>query len=613
MRTPALAAALVLAASTSTISLQFAPPPPARALPKDVVERSAPKPRPPAADPARPDVPAKAPLKRAPVIAEAEKYAASLPEAATAPLPSVARSRPGVTVAPSACLAAKPPGTAPKTDDGTPAAPGTTTPGNTTPGATTPGSEPATGATTPGTTTPGVTAPGSEPATGATAPGATAPGTRAPGATTPGVTAPGSEPAFGATAPGATTPETGVTPGATAPGAEAASGANTPGVTAPKAGAAPRTITPGATVPEAKAVLGAASAKSEEDTVTGENTPVPPGNERTPETKRAPAQYDFSKPNIVAPRLQVPWGLAFLPDGSALVSERGTARILKLRPGSAAEPVGTVPGVSASGEGGLLGIAVSPEYAQDGLVYAYFTSSSDNRIVRFKLGGTITPQVVRSGIPKSSIHNGGRIAFGPDGMLYAGTGDAATTSNAQNPASLAGKILRMTPDGQAPADNPTAGSLVYSLGHRNVQGLAWGQGRMYAAEFGQNRFDEINEIVAGGNYGWPNVEGTGGGPTYRDPIVVWATSEASPSGLAFSCDRLYAAALRGTRLWQVPLNGETPTSALQGAYGRLRTVSVGPDGWLWVTTSNRDGRGSPTPDDDRVVRFPPVAGAPTGG
>ena len=321
--------------------------------------------------------------------------------------------------------------------------------------------------------------------------------------------------------------------------------------------------------------------------------------------------FDFSRPEVLATGLTVPWGLAFLPDGSALVSERTSARILRVRPGAAPVEVARLSGVQPAGEGGLLGLAVSPSYAEDGYVYAYYTAASDNRIVRFTLAPAPQQEVILSGIPKSSIHNGGRIHFGPDGMLYAGTGDGGQTSNAQNPQSLGGKILRMRPDGTAPADNPLAGSVVYTLGHRNVQGLGWSDGRMYASEFGQNTWDEINYIVPGGNYGWPQVEGPGGGSTFRAPIVTWATSEASPSGVAIADGILYAAALRGQRLWQVPLDGNggtagSPTAVLQGAYGRLRTAGVDQQGRLWVMTSNRDGRGTPVSTDDRIVRFPPA-------
>jgi glucose/arabinose dehydrogenase len=323
------------------------------------------------------------------------------------------------------------------------------------------------------------------------------------------------------------------------------------------------------------------------------------------------AGFDFSRPEVVATGLEVPWGLAFLPDGSALVAERVRARILRVQPGRQPVEVARVPGVAPAGEGGLLGIALSPTFATDNLVYAYFTASGDNRIVRFPLDDPAAQQPILTGLPKGTIHNGGRIAFGPDGNLYAGAGDAGQTANAQNRNSLGGKILRMRPDGGVPPGNPF-GTVVYSLGHRNVQGLAWdGAGRLYATEFGQDTFDEVNLITAGGNYGWPTVEGRADDPRFINPIVVWTTDEASPSGAAIANGTLFAAALRGTRLWLVPLDGNggagTPAPELQGTFGRLRTVEVAPDGTLWVATSNRDGRGSPTATDDRIIRFPATA------
>ncbi|GAA4228382.1 PQQ-dependent sugar dehydrogenase [Actinomadura meridiana] len=330
-------------------------------------------------------------------------------------------------------------------------------------------------------------------------------------------------------------------------------------------------------------------------------------------TTAANPAFDFAKPDVVASNLTVPWGVAFLPDGSALVSERTTARILQVRPGSQPTEVAKLSGVTPTGEGGLLGLAVSPNYKEDGYVFAYYTTSSDNRIVRFKLAASPQQEVIYSGIPKNSFHDGGRIHFGPDGMLYAGTGDAGNSAKAQDPNSPSGKILRMQMDGSPAPGNPTPNSVVYTLGHRNVQGLAWGNGQMYNAELGNNAWDEINNIVKGDNYGWPNVEGKGGEPTYHDPIAVWATREASPSGAAVAGDTLYAGALGGRRLWTVPLDGKggssgTPTAVLNGTYGRIRTVELGPDGYLWITTSNRDGRGSPAATDDRVIRFPKTAG-----
>ncbi|MDD6793345.1 MAG: PQQ-dependent sugar dehydrogenase [Thermobifida fusca] len=316
----------------------------------------------------------------------------------------------------------------------------------------------------------------------------------------------------------------------------------------------------------------------------------------------------------VASGLHVPWAVAFLPDGAALVSERDSGRVLRVAPDGAVAEAGTVPGVVPQGEGGLLGLAVSPDFVTDSLVYAYLTTESDNRIIRMPYDperGFGTAEVVVDGIPKADLHNGGRLAFGPDGTLYAGTGDAGRPELAQDTDSLAGKILRMTPDGAPVADAPF-GNLVHSYGHRNVQGLAWDEdGTLYATEFGQNTVDEVNVIVKGGNYGWPEVEGIGGAPEYTDPVVTWSTEEASPSGAAIAGGALWVAALRGERLWRVPLTGDAaepvraPEALLVGDYGRLRAVEAEPGGQaIWVTTSNRDGRGDPDADDDRILRLP---------
>jgi glucose/arabinose dehydrogenase len=308
--------------------------------------------------------------------------------------------------------------------------------------------------------------------------------------------------------------------------------------------------------------------------------------------------------------LEVPWGIAFLPDRSALIAERTTGRIVKVGPnGGRPRLVMRVPGVVPDGEGGLLGLAVSPSYATDRLVYAYFTSATDNRIVRFRLGGS--PEPILTGLEKAAIHDGGRIAFGPDGMLYAGVGDAGNTANAQDPGSDNGKILRMRPDGSIPGDNPFQGSRVWSYGHRNVQGLAWdAAGRLWATEFGQNRFDEVNLIRKGRDYGWPTVEGRGSthGGRFVNPKVAWPTSESSPSGAAIVGSTLYVGALAGQRLWRIPLRGTAtgrPAALLHGRFGRLRTVVRAPDGSLWISTSNRDGRGQPRSGDDRIIRLRP--------
>ncbi len=314
----------------------------------------------------------------------------------------------------------------------------------------------------------------------------------------------------------------------------------------------------------------------------------------------------------IATGLHVPWGIAFLPgrNGDALVAERTTGKIIRVaRPGGRKKVVMQVPGVDTqAGEGGLLGLAVSPHYAQDKLVYAFYTGASDNRIVRFTLGGR--PRVVLKGIKRGTIHDAGRIAFGPDGKLYATTGEAGEAGLAQDRGSLNGKILRMNADGSVPAGNPFPGSLVWSYGHRDPQGIAWdSRGRLWSAEFGQDRFDEVNLIRKGHNYGWPVVEGRGDtrGGRFVNPKVTFHTSQASPSGDAIRGHYLYVAALRGESLYRIRLRGASagrPVRMLNGRYGRLRTVVKAPDGSLWVSTSNRDGRGQPQAGDDRIIRIP---------
>ncbi len=329
-------------------------------------------------------------------------------------------------------------------------------------------------------------------------------------------------------------------------------------------------------------------------------------------------------PVEVAAGLAAPWSIAFAGP-TALISERDTGNVLELTdpgtPQGGTQPVGTqlagsrlvgtVPGVAHLSEGGLLGLAVYRAGSGPSLLYAYFTADQDNRILRFPLTGSAgsyglgAAETVFTGIPKAANHNGGRIAFGPDGMLYVTTGDAGDRGSAQNPDALSGKILRLTPDGGVPADNPIAGNPLYSLGHRNPQGIGWAPDRtMWAAEFGQDTWDELNRIEPGANYGWPVVEGAAGDPQFTDPVQQWRPSEASPSGLVVTGQSIIIANLRGARLRVVPL--ADPTRSVEqwvGEYGRLRDAVSAPDGSVWVLTNNTDGRGSPRPGDDRILRL----------
>lgn len=318
---------------------------------------------------------------------------------------------------------------------------------------------------------------------------------------------------------------------------------------------------------------------------------------------------DVEVAGTVATGLEVPWGIAFLPDKTALVAERDSHKIKRIA-GSEVTEVGTVDGVGGSGEGGLLGLAVDPDFTQHPNVYAYYSAGEENRIARLTWsGGRLTDQQdVFTGIPESPIHNGGRLAFGPDGFLYVGTGDGSERDNSQNEDSLGGKILRITRDGKPAPGNPKADSPVFTRGHRNVQGLAFDdKGKLYAAEFGQNEWDELNAITAGANYGWPAAEGNADLDGFTNPIAQWSTNDASPSGIAFTRNTVFMAGLRGERLWAIPVaNGQRtaePRPFLEGDYGRLRTVVLAPDNSLWVTTSNKDGRGDPKSKDDQILRL----------
>ncbi|WP_437727622.1 PQQ-dependent sugar dehydrogenase [Sorangium sp. So ce861] len=321
----------------------------------------------------------------------------------------------------------------------------------------------------------------------------------------------------------------------------------------------------------------------------------------------------------VATDNDLPWGLVSLPDGTVLYSRRDADDIVHLNPSTGAKTsIGTVPNVAGTdGEGGLMGLAIAPTFETDRWLYIMHTSSTDNRIVRIKVVGnrldTSTEQVLISGIPRNKYHNGGRLRWGPDGKLYATTGDAQNANLAQDTSSLAGKILRLEPDGRVPSDNPF-GNYVWSYGHRNPQGLAFDStGRLWEQEFGNTVMDETNLIQKGGNYGWPNCEGTvsqgGSGCStagYIAPKLTYRTSEGSCSGIAIVDDVFYAACQRGTRMYRAVISGSSLTGVQQlfvGTYGRLRTVEPTLDGNLWLTTTNTGGTDSvPNNSNERIFR-----------
>lgn len=376
-------------------------------------------------------------------------------------------------------------------------------------------------------------------------------------------------------------------------------------------------------------VTGPGSAAS--TTPVSPTTPTAPTSPATSGATGSPTRVD-GVPDVVATvasRLEVPWGLDFLPDGRAVVTERDSARVLVVTAppvgdaegdaeGEVAEgevvEVGRIPETDPRGEAGLLGVAVSPTFEDDGLVYFYVCTAEDNRVVRATLEGETLgePEPVLTGIPTGDIHDGGRLAFGPDGHLYVTTGEAGDEQLARDRESLAGKILRITPEGEPAPGNPFD-TAVWSWGHRNVQGLAFDEeGVLWASEFGQKEADELNRIRPGEDYGWPVVEGSGGPERFAEPALTWGTDEASPSGLAYAAGHLWMAALQGERLWRIQVaDGEAsdPRSYFwadgTSEYGRLRTVVRAPDGRLWVTTSNRDGRGAPADEDDRILLIEP--------
>jgi len=343
---------------------------------------------------------------------------------------------------------------------------------------------------------------------------------------------------------------------------------------------------------------------------------------------------------VVAHNLEVPWSLAFAPDGRLFFTER-VGRVNVLARGEVRTLLRLEVEAAPGEEGGLLGLTLDPGFDQNRFLYVYYTYRDErgqrwNRVSRFteSSNSLLDESVVIDQIPGHGFHDGGRIKFGPDGKLYVTTGDAGRGELAQNLGSLAGKILRIDPDGTIPGDNPFPNSPVFSLGHRNPQGLAWHPvtGALYSTEHGPSgesgyvAHDEVNLIEAGGNYGWPHIIGRGNDSRFVDSVYETGQTTWAPSGATFYNGtrypqwslRLFIATLRGQHLRMVTLSPptytrvESTTALYQGTFGRLRDVAQGPDGYLYLATSNRDGRGSPEATDDRILRIATVPALPVG-
>ena len=339
-----------------------------------------------------------------------------------------------------------------------------------------------------------------------------------------------------------------------------------------------------------------------------------PPSKDSPGSRLAPREPTVE---VVARGLVVPWALAIASDGRLFVTER-PGRIRLVAGGRLQKnPIAVLPVVARGAAVGLLGLALDPRFDDNGFLYVCYTAAGGgaqtfNRVSRltFRDGVAANETVVLDMPGTVEGHNGCRVKFGPDGKLYVSMGDNSRSELAQQPGSLAGKILRVNSDGSVPADNPFAGSPVYALGLRNPQGLAWDRkGRLIAADHGSTGHDEINHIVPGANYGWPRVEGKAGDSRYADPIIESGLQTWAPSGIAIRADELFVATLRGERLLRMTLGFDlqvTHVSALlERKYGRLRDVVVGPDGALYVTTTNVDGPIAPRTADDRILKVTP--------
>jgi glucose/arabinose dehydrogenase len=333
--------------------------------------------------------------------------------------------------------------------------------------------------------------------------------------------------------------------------------------------------------------------------------PVPEENENS--------STQASEETVITEDLDVPWGIEFLPEGDMLVTERPGTLLRMERGQNGFTERYQVEGVEHRGEGGLLGVEKHPNYTENNYVYLYMTTEVEgglrNRVVRYELNGTelSNPTTIIDGLPGAIYHDGGRIEFGPDSKLYVAAGDATNEDWAQDTDRLAGKILRLNSDGSIPEDNPFDNE-VYTYGLRNSQGLVWIDDQLWAIDHGDTRHDELNRIERGENYGWPEIEADQNREGMRQPEIYADDTTWAPAGAAYTDGSIYFSGLRGQTLYEAEIEDGEVTNLnehLDGEYGRLRAVELGPEGDLYVSTSNADGRGTPASNDDRIIRVDP--------
>jgi glucose/arabinose dehydrogenase len=376
-------------------------------------------------------------------------------------------------------------------------------------------------------------------------------------------------------------------------------------------------------VPAVLLIVGLAGAACDDD-----RSPEPPATPPSSEVFTAADGTRYAV-EVVLTNLVVPWSLAFAPDGRLFITER-PGRVRVAQNGALLQQAAlTLNDIAATDEAGAMGLALHPNFSSNRFVYVAYTARLAgggivNRVVRYREAGNQLgePMVIIDNIAAANIHDGGRVKFGPDGKLYLTMGDAASPPVSQDLASLNGKILRMNDDGSLPADNPFPASFVYSLGHRNPQGIDWqpGTGELWGTEHGATGNDELNRLLPGRNYGWPVIEANRTQAGMETPVLFYDPAIA-PSGLSFYApsggastiegfrNNAFFATLRGLHLHRVIFNPGDPRTVrseerlLESRFGRIRDVVTGPDGAIYFCTNNRDGRGSPTGDDDRVIRI----------